>query len=160
MKQIRNFQNKCTPTAAKWRWVLLLALIALTGLSTAFACWVIDSQSFRVAFSMLKTAKLWYTALMVAGMCGFFSLLTRSLFVGGLLSVIPVVFLSLVNYFKLAITSTPLQLSEFALITRLGDITSLNSASIRFSLNSCLVIAGCVVWLLVLFFFSRPLRPK
>ena len=160
MKQLRNLQNRFTPTAAKWRWVFLPALIALTGVVAALACWVVDTQSFRAAISALGTAKLWYTALMVAGLCGVFGLLTRSLFVGGLVSVVPVMFLFLVNYFKLAITSTPLQLTEFALITRLGDITSLNAASIRFSRNSILAIIGCVIWLLILLFFSRPLRPK
>lgn len=72
---------------------------------------------------------------------------------------LPAVLLALVNYYKLAITSTPLQLTEFALAGRLGEIASLNAQSLTLSRNTVLAFLGVLVWLVILWFFSRPLRP-
>lgn len=159
MKQIRSLQQKLTPTAANWRWVLFWALCALTGLSTALAARLVDTQSIFAALSCLGRAELWYTVLFLALLCGFLASVTRSLFLGGLLTTLPAVLIDLVNYYKLAITSTPLQLTEFALISRVGDIAALNAKSITVSPHTALAILTAAAWLLVLLFFSRPLRP-
>lgn len=159
MKQIHRFQTKLTPTAASRRWVFFLLFCALTGLGLALSARLIDTQSLRLTLAALGRADLWYTALFLALVCTGTAMALHSLFLGGLITGVPAVLLALVNHFKLAITSTPLQLTEFALAGRLGKIASLNAQALTFSRNTVLAIAAPVVWLVVLLVLSRPLRP-
>lgn len=86
------------------------------------------------------------------------TLLAHSLFAGSLIAAPASVLLTFVNYFKVLITSVPLSLGDFSLIGQVGDIASLNASAITFGRNSILAVAAVVVWLAVVWFFSKPLR--
>ena len=143
---------------ALWRWLLTLAGCLLTGLGLALACRLIDSQSLRQTLASLAQGSLWLTALFLALACAVLTLLTHSLFAGSLIAALASVLLTFVNYFKVLITSVPLSLGDFSLIGQVGDIASLNASAITFGRNSILAVAAVVVWLAVVWFFSKPLR--
>lgn len=141
-----------------WRWLLTLAGCGLTGLGLALACRLIDSQSLHQTLAALAQGSLWLTALFLALACAVLALLTHSLFAGALITALVSVLLTFVNYFKVLITSVPLSLGDFSLIGQVGDIASLNASTITFGRNSILAVAAVVIWLVVVWFFSKPLR--
>ena len=144
----------------RWRLPLVVLFSLLTGLGLSADSLLIGMQSVRRAAASLWTVPViaWATGLLLGLLVLILALFTRSLFAGGAIVSIPALALSFINYFKNAITFSPLQLSDLTLVTKLGKITRLNSASLHLSRNSILAICGVVLWLAVLFVFSRPLR--
>lgn len=110
--------------------------------------------------SSLIRADLWLTTLFLWLVILSLSLLSHSLFAGNLAVGLTVVILALINHYKMAITTTPLLISDFSLAGRLGNIVRLNAQSITFSSQTVAAIAVMVLWLALSWFFSRPLRLK
>ncbi len=136
---------------------------ALTGLCLAGASRLITSQSIRQTLSaVLGESALFF------GEAAFFALIVfalaqlfRSIFASGCAVSAMALLISLTHHFKLLITSTPLEVQDFALIGAAGDIAQLNAQYISLSRNSALAIIGTALWLCVLFIASKPLRlPK
>lgn len=139
---------------------LVVLFSLLTGFELTMVGILITTQSLRATLGWLtgKPLAVFAGALFLMLLVLFLALLTRSLFAGGLVVSVLLLLASLVSYFKNLITSTPLQISDFGLIGKLGNIAELNSASISFSRNTVLAVAAAVVWLVVLLAFSRRLR--
>lgn len=156
-ERIKTCQDRVKPTA-KRRWAYSAFAILLTGMVFAFAAWWIDGQSLAFAFSGLLTGAFWYSAVLFALVVGTIALLSNSLFAGGAITALPVIILSLINHYKLKITSSPLQLREFALAGKLGDITALNARVLTPTAAVIGAIVLTVLMLSALAFFSRPLR--
>lgn len=144
-----------------WRVPLCTLLSLLTGLGLTLSLQLIASQSLRQTLAFLWEAPF---ALLVQGLflalpVFFLAALSRSLLLGGAVVSIAALALGLINYYKTLITSTPLALADFSLVGKLGEITALNSASITVSRNTAIAVIACVVWLAVLWWFSRAARP-
>ncbi len=154
---MRKLQRILTPPD-RWKWPLFILACLLSGLAVSLLMRLIDTQSISQTIASLRLGNLWFTALFLGLITAFFGFLTHSLFFGTLITAVPCTILILVNYFKVLITSTPLSLGDFSLIGQLGEITSLNTESIRFSGKTILALAGLVIWLLITFLFSRPFR--
>lgn len=159
MKPIRNLQARLTPgNRGKWAWTALACLAS--GLVWAFLCRLVEGQSIRRALSALlaSEAALWLTALFLGLLALVLSLLLHSLFAGNLITGAAAMILTFINYYKMLITSTPLTIGDFALVGQVGNIASLNRASLHLSRNSLLALAGAAVWLALCLLLSRPLR--
>lgn len=141
---------------------LLMLFALLTGLGLSLAGVLIATQSLHETLNWFLHDPLpvWAAALFLALVTLFFTGVTHSLFAGGTVTALLMLALSFVNYFKNLITATPLLPGDLGLAGNVGDIAELNGASITFSRNSILAIAAAVLWLAVLFFFSRPLRVR
>lgn len=146
-------------TPPPWaKWPLSLAAGLISGLVWALLARLIDSQSIRSTLAGLCVPSLWLTALFLGLATLALSLLTHSLLAGNLIVGLAAVVISFVNYFKVLITSVPLSIGDFTLIGQVGHIARLNSEAISLSRNSLLAILAALVWLALIFFFSRPLR--
>lgn len=154
---MRKLQQALTPPM--WaKWLIFLAAGLVSGLVWALLARLIDNQSAQRMLSSLAGADLWLTALFLGLAVLFLSLLTHSLFAGNLIVGLAAAILTLINHYKVAITSTPLLISDFSLVGRLGNIARLNAQSITFSSQTIAAIAVMVLWLALSWFFSRPLR--
>lgn len=154
---MHKLQQALTPSPrAKWPFFLAAGLIS--GLVWALLARLIDSQSPGYMLASLSVPNLWLTALFLGLATLALSLLTHSLFAGNLIVGLAAVILSFVNYFKVLITSVPLSIGDFTLISQVGNIAGLNSEAISLSGNSLLAILAAVVWLALALLFSRPLR--
>ncbi len=142
------------------RYIALAALSLLTGLGLALVSVLITRQGVYASLTWLSSSllPLAMTTLFLGLLTMLLALLLDSLFVSAALMSLLVLSASLVNYFKMLITSTPFYLSDIGLIGKAGDIARLNSSSISFSRNTILGMAAVVVWLTVLFFFSRRIK--
>lgn len=138
----------------------IAGLSCLTGLGLTFAVWLINTQSIKIALKTLAQSPAWFvlTSLFFALCVMIIAGLTRSLFAGGAVVSLFALLESFVNYFKTLITATPFELQDMLLIGEAGDIAGLNSQYLSISRNSALAIAGVLLWLAVLWFFSKPLR--
>jgi phosphoglycerol transferase MdoB-like AlkP superfamily enzyme len=137
---------------------LFCAACLLSGLAFALLSRLVDTQSIRYALAALGQGSLWLTALFLALLTAAVGFLAHSLFVGGAAVGLVSVLLTLANYYKSVITSTPLSLGDLSLIRQLGSIAALNTASLTVSRNTALALVGLVLWLAVLLLCSRPLR--
>jgi len=99
-------------------------------------------------------AVLWST-LFFALLSLVFGLLMRRLAFGYLLVSAVFLILTLVNYFKVMITSVPLELYELALVTRLGAITTLNAKSLTVSWPTVFSAFIPLLWFAFLLVFSK-----
>ena len=145
-----------TPT----RFGILAALSALTGLALAGAVWLVEMQSIRKTLAALtqETIQFFGTALFFALLVLVLSSLFRSLFVAGTIVSVLGIVLALVDHFKTLITSSPLEIQDFALAGEAGDIAGLNAQYIVFSRYCIVAIVAIALWMAVLWYFSRPLR--
>ena len=157
VQAIQRTQDRLAPPAA-WRWPLLALAGLLSGLAWAVLGWLVQSQSIRLTLAALGDPSLWLTALFLALAALAVIFLTHSLCAGNFAVGVPSLLLAFANYFKELITSTPLTIGDFTLIGQAGDIAGLNKASLTLSRNSILAIVGGLLWLIVTWFFSRPLR--
>lgn len=141
---------------------LMLLLSLLTGFGLTLASLLIMTQSLRATLGWLtgKPLAVFACAVFLSLLVLFVAGASRSLFVGGLVASAPVLLGSLVDHFKNLITSTPLQISDFGLIGKMGNIAELNGASITFSRNSILAVVLTVLGLAALLVLSRPMRLK
>ncbi|MGE4354630.1 MAG: LTA synthase family protein [Oscillospiraceae bacterium] len=139
---------------------ILAAMCALTGLELAGSAQLVDTQSIRKTLSALtqESFQFFGAALFFALLVFALSALLRSLFLGGTVLSAIAVTISFVNHFKTLITSTPLEVQDFALAGKAGNIAGLNAQYITLSRNSLMAIVVTVLWLAVLYYFSRPLR--
>ena len=154
---MRKLQDALTPPV--WaKWLITVAACLAAGLGWAMLARLIDSQSIRTMVFSVTVPSLWFTALFLGLVTLTLSLLTHSLFAGNLIVGGATIILAFVNYFKTAITSIPLTIGDFSLVTQMGDIATLNRESITLSRNSLLAVLAAVVWLAITLFFSRPLR--
>ena len=154
----RKILKKEIPEKLKLPLTLLLGL--LLGLVLSLAETLIRTQSLHQMLGALgsHSLSLLATALFLALLALFFAWVTRSLFAGGLIVSLLLLVTAYVNYFKTLLTTVPLQLTDLALATKLGEITKLNQSAISFSRNSILAGAAVLVFLGLLFVLSRPLR--
>ncbi|MGI6029459.1 MAG: LTA synthase family protein [Candidatus Heteroscillospira sp.] len=136
-------------------------LSALTGLGLSAAVWLVTCQSIRGVLAAMAHESLQFfgAALFLALCTAAVGGLGHSLFFGGTATACASMLAAFVNYFKTLITSTPLELQDFALIGKAGDIAGLNAQYLTLSRNSVLAILAVVCWLAVLWFVSGPLRP-
>lgn len=160
IKKYHALQERLTPSSPRLRWGFLGLGVLLTGLGWSALSTLLLTQSFRRTFAALATPAFWFTALFFLLLTALFTLLTRSLFAGGLISWFPFLIFGLINYFKLSITGAPFLLDDLALTGNVGGIISLNLKSLVPSRNTVLAVVLTLLWLLVLWFFSRPLRPR
>ena len=156
---IRQGQDRLTPPAV-WRWPILVLAGLLSGLGWALLGQLVQSQSILLALAALGKPSLWLTALFwgLAALAVIF--LTHSLCAGNLIIGVPSLLLAFVNYFKEMITSTPLTVGDFALIGRMGNIAGLNKAVLTLSGIGVLAIVGAALWVIITWFYSRPLRVR
>ena len=126
----------------------------------AFALELVDTQSWgrALVYALGCTPEALATELFLALLVCALGCLARSLFVSGLVTALAAMGLIFANYYKTLITSTPLYVSDLSLVTRIGGIMELNSASISVSLQSAAAIALVLAALAGLFFASRALR--
>ena len=144
----------------KYKYIAFIALSLLTGLGLSLVSVLITSQGLHAALTWIGSnfLALLATFLFLSLLILFFAWLTNSLFASSVFVSILVLSASLVNHFKMLITSTPFYLSDIGLITKLKDIAQLNSSSITFSRNILLGIFAVVIWLIILFVFSRRIK--
>lgn len=159
IKKYRALQARLTPSSPGPRWCFLGLAVLLTALGWSALSTLLLTQSFRRTFAALAHPAFWLTALFFLLLTALFTLLTRSLFAGGLISWFPFLIFGLINYFKLSITGAPFLLDDLALTGNVGGIITLNLKSLIPSRNTVLAVVFTLLWLLVLWFFSRPLRP-
>ena len=146
--------------SAKYQFIASIVLSLLTGLGLALASILITRQGFHSSLAWIGSnpLALLTTSLFLGLLILFFAWLCNCLFASSIFISTLVLAASLVNHFKMLITSTPFYLSDMGLIGKLKDITRLNSSSISFSRNILLGIIAVVVWLIILFFFSRRIK--
>lgn len=154
---LRRLQARLTPAEGP-RWGLFLLASLLTGLQLALIAQLIETQDPAAAFAALGGAPLWYTAALLGLLAALFGFLTCSAFAGGLLTALPCLLLAFVNYFKVALTSAPLLVADLSLAGRVGEIAALNLPSLTLTGHCAGALVWAAAWLLILLFFSRPLR--
>lgn len=125
-----------------------------------FAAAVIEEQSIAEAavYAFGCSPEALATELFLALIVCALGCLFRSLFAAGAITALAALALVTANYYKTLITSTPLYLSDLNLVTRLGGIVELNSASITVSALTVAAFAVAIAALAGLFFASRVLR--
>ena len=143
---------------ARAAWLLVFS--ALTGAGLAAASRLVTTQSIRQTLSAVsgESALFFGESALIALAVFALAALLRSLFASGCVAACTVMALSFVQYFKMLITSTPLEIQDLALAFSAGDIAGLNARYITMSRNSAIALAGTAVWLAVLFIASKPLR--
>lgn len=156
---MRKLRDRLTPPA-RAVWPIFSCICLFSGVFFALLVWLIDTQSISQAIAAMAQARFWFTALFLALPVAALGFLCRSLFVGCLIPGLAATVLSLVNYYKMLITSVPLSVGDFSLVGRVGDIAALNAQSIRLTAPIAGAAAGLLFYLLLVFFFSRPLRPR
>ena len=104
-----------------------------SSLILTFAAAVIEEQSIAEAavYAFGCSPEALATELFLALIVCALGCLFRSLFAAGAITALAALALVTANYYKTLITSTPLYLSDLNLVTRLGGIVELNSASIN-----------------------------
>lgn len=160
IQKYRALQQRLTPSSLPLRWAFLGLGVLLTALGWSALSFLLQTQSLRHTLAAVASPAFWLTALLFFLLTALFTLLSRSLFVGGLLSWLPFLIFGLINFFKLSITGTPFFLSDLALTGNVGGIVALNLKSLTFSRNTALALVFTLLWLAVLLVFSRPLRPQ
>lgn len=162
MKKLKSLWRKreAFSLSAGKKILITLTLCLLTALGLTVLMLFIRQHSVMNMWAALveKPIPALYTVLFIFLLTAALSFLTRSAFVGSLIPGLLVLILSMINYFKLLITTIPFQYSDFSLMFQLGDIAQLNAASIRFSWHDIFSIAVLILWLFVIFVFSKPLR--
>lgn len=166
MSKIKAFFKKVWSKRSTWelshlkKIFLTLALSCLTGLGLTALMVLIREQSFTFGWVYISAnvGALLLTALFLMLLMMAVSFIARSVFAGGTVVTLAVLLLSLINHFKLLITSIPLRFEDFTLAAQLGDITNLNADSIVFSKHDVASVLVCVLWLAVLFYLQKPLR--
>lgn len=154
---MRKFQQALTPPMCV-RWPLFTLFCLASGLVFALLVRLIDCQDPARTAAALTQGWFWLTALFFGLLTALLGFLAHSLFAGCLIVGLAAVVFSLVNYFKVLITSIPLSLGDFTLIGQMGDIAGLNAQTIKFSVQSVLALVLLILWLLLALFFSEPLR--
>lgn len=140
-------------------WLCFFGLCALSALVWSECSCLLDTRSLRAGILAPFTLKFWLTSLLFFTLIAFFALLTGRLLAGGLLGGAPFLLLGLISSLKFSITGTPLLLSDLALAGRLGNIVGLNAKSLAApDRDIFLAILGFLLWSLLLWFFSKPLR--
>lgn len=140
------------------RWIVFCAAGLATGFVLAFLCGIIETQSVPRTFARLAAPGFWVTALMLGLITLTISLLFHLLPVGGSITAIAAFVITLINYYKVSMTATPLSIGDFSLVTRLGSIVSLNSGAIAVSALTAAAVVLCVLWLIGLGFLTRFCR--
>ena len=158
-KRIQRLQDRLTPPTV-WRWPILVLAGFLSSLGWSLLGLLVQSQSIRLTLTALGKSSLWLTALFWGLALLAVVFLSHSLLAGNLAVGVPSLILAFVNHYKELITSTPLTIGDFTLIGQVGHIAGLNKASLTLTRNSVLAIVGAVLWLIVIWFFSRPLRVR
>lgn len=159
--KIRGF-HRDSGLSGGGRLCLTVFLCLLSGLGLFLAVTLMDTQSIRatIAFPFHYPRMSLGGALMLGLAVCCFTGVTHSLLFGTLIPAVPVMLIALVNYFKFHITSTPLTVSDFALIGQMWQIAALNAEVLVLPRNGWLAIVAVLGWLAVLLFFSRPLRQR
>ena len=154
---MRKLQSLLTPP--EWaRWPIFTGVCLLSGLVFAMLVWLVDTQSVGQMFAAFSQLRFWFTVLFLFLLVSALGFLSHSLFFGCLIPGIAALAVTLVNYYKMLITSVPLSIGDFSLISQAGDIAQLNAESIRPTAPIIFAVLILVLWLAAAFFFSRPLR--
>ena len=126
----------------------------------AFAAALIEEQDIAAAtlYAFGCSPEALATEIFLALLICALGCLVKSLFAAGVLTALAALALVTANYYKTLITSTPLYLADLNLISRLGGIVELNSASITVSGLTVLAFALTAAALIGLFFASRALK--
>ena len=140
--------------------ILILMFSLCTGLGMSVLMSFIRLQSTSAAYNHIlnnMSITLW-TAAFIFLITASLSFIARSVFFGCFITSLAAIALFFSNHFKLLITTVPLQLADLSLIFRAADITRLNAASIAFSWRDIFCIIATLLWLGIVFVFSKPLR--
>ena len=140
--------------------ILILLFSLCTGLGMSVLMSFIRFQSSLGAYNHIlnNMSKTLWTAAFIFLITASLSFASRSVFFGCALTSFLSLAIFFTNHFKLLITSVPLQLADLSLIFQTADIARLNASSIAFSWRDSASIFGTLLWLGVVFIFSKPLR--
>ena len=116
------------------RWIVFCFTGLLTGFFLNLICGMIDTQSIIEPFFKLATLGFWVTTLLLGLISLTLDLLFHHLLAGGLITGIIAIVITLINYYKVSMTMTPLSIGDFTLATQLGNIINLNSSAITVSI--------------------------
>ncbi len=141
-----------------YRWIFFVLAGLLTGLVLTMLSADLDSQSLVGWVGKLGKPGFWCTALLLGLLITTLNLLAHHLLVGGVLISVLSLGITLVNYYKVAMTITPLSIGDFTLIGNLGSIVGLNSEAIAFSAVTVLVLLLAILWLVALGLLSAYIR--
>ena len=144
--------------SSRLKWPLFIFSGLLSGLVWALLVRLIDTHSLAQLAAALMTNALWLTALFIGSLILVLSFLTRSLFIGNLITGLAGTVLAFINYYKVSITFLPLSISDFSLIGQVGHIADLNKASLTPRPIGILALVLAVVWLAGVFLLSRMLQ--
>ena len=144
--------------SSRLKWPLFIFSGLLSGLVWALLVRLIDTHSLAQLAAALMTNALWLTALFIGSLILALSFLTRSLFIGNLITGLAGTVLAFINYYKVSITFLPLSISDFSLIGQVGHIADLNKASLTPRPIGILALVLAVVWLAGVFLLSRMLQ--
>ena len=110
-------------------------------------------MSHRIGPSLFTVLAL---SLVTAGIWG----VSGSLFAAGILVAVPALVLGFVNYFKLKINHSPLEISDFTLIKNLGELTTLSKGNLTLPTRGIAIIAGFILLLVLALWLDKALRPR
>ncbi|MEG2119155.1 MAG: LTA synthase family protein [Pseudoflavonifractor sp.] len=159
---VGELRKKLTPSCPSLQLLFhgLLCLLAGGYLTLAVQLVTLQSGSRLVGWVLAHGGQALTTALFLGLLIAVLGFLLRSLFAGGALVTVLTLVLAFVSYFKVLIVGTPLEITDFFLAGNLGGIGTLAGDYLRLSYQSALAILGALPVLFVLWFFTRPLRPK
>ena len=158
-RTILRFPERITEKRPGLRW-LGVPFLLLMGFGTLLAVQVVTMATPLPAlrWCIWHPAATAFTTLALTLVSGAVWALTGSLFVGGLVTVVPCVILGFVNHFKLCINSAPLEISDFALTAQVPELMTLSKGNLTLSPWDVAAIAVCVLMLLAALWLGRALR--
>lgn len=140
------------------QWIIFCLASLLFGVLLAFFCGMIETQHAAAAFAKPAEPGFWITALMLGLMALTINLLFHHLLVGSGITAAAAVVISLINFYKVQMTATPLSIGDFALAARLNSIISLNSSAITVSFITAAAVLLVILSLIGLGVLSRFCR--
>ncbi len=157
IQQWKERRARLTPSAP-WRWVLCILTALLSGAVLAVLTFL-TSEGAQMLARILSPAVL-FCALFLGLLILFFTFLTHSVFLGYLITAVPMMLLAVADYLKTMLTTVPITLSDLTLVGQMGHIAELNKGVLVLSRSATAAVIGAVLWLVFLFFVSGSMRPQ
>ncbi|MBP3521488.1 MAG: LTA synthase family protein [Oscillospiraceae bacterium] len=157
-------EKQTAQTAPKWYrrtdFFVRGPLAAFLPFATFFLCQLITLQSLPEAW-MWMVEHPWpslFTYLVLLLVELFIERLSRSLFLGALLTLLPCLLLSIASYLKWVANGVPLLISDLTMIGQAAEITGFLSPEAGLGSGTWLAIVLSLLLLILTFFWTRPLR--
>lgn len=157
-------EKQTAQTAPKWYrrtdFFVRGPLAAFLPFATFFLCQLITLQSLPEAWVWMVEhpwpSLFTYLVLLLAEL--FLERLSRSLFLGALLTLLPCLLLSIASYLKWVANGVPLLISDLTMIGQAAEITGFLSPEAGLGSGTWLAIVLSLLLLILTFFWTRPLR--